>query len=225
MIKTYWVRFSDKYNKMAQRERAILLIAVLAVIYLLWSMLFLAPVGLKIEELRSQVQNAESRQLDLEAQAKVFAEAATQDPNAGRKRQIEQLQQRLDSLDQELQALSVGLVPAEMLPQVLHDVLAQTDELELLGMQTLPIQRLALTKDSGTAGEETDPDEASVYRHAVEVKVRGNYFAVASYLQELENLQWRFYWDALRYEVEGYPKAVATLEVYTLSAGEGVLGE
>ncbi len=222
-----WRKFEERFNAMAKRERAVSLLAVLALIYLLWTLVLLAPVSRNIEELRMQKQTFDSRILDLEAQERIYRQLASQDPNAASKREMERLQQRLDALDKELQALAVGLVPADRLPQVLHDVISNTGDLTLLGMQTLPVQKLTIT-DTAT-GEGTQLIQAhqqvDVYRHTVELKVSGRYFAVAEYLKELEALPWRFYWDTLDYQVESWPQAVATLQVYTLSAGEGLLGE
>ena len=225
----YWQLVAERFNGFSKRERAILLLAVLAVIYLVWALFFLNPVSDRIASLTGQQLTAEKRLAELQAQAQVFGQTAGQDPFAGKKRQIDQLRERLTALDQELQTLQVGLVPVDMLPQVLHDVLARTGSVELLGMQTLPVERLAITEsdEQPEAGEtaERAPQQVDVYRHAVEVQVRGGYFAVADYLRALEQLPWRFYWDRLDYQVDRYPQAVATLEVYTLSAGEGPLGE
>lgn len=223
----YWQQFATKFDAMSRREQLILLLAILAVIYLLWFLLALGPAEERKEKLRNQVQTLDGRILDLQAQEQVFVQASGLDPNASKKRQVEHLRQQLSALDEELQTLSVGLVPADMLPQVLHDVLATTGDLELLGMQTLPVQRLSITggdPDVTNEGAEA-AQQVDVFRHAVELKLRGGYFAVSRYLKSLEDLQWRFYWDRLNYEVTDYPSGVATLEVFTLSAGEGLLGE
>lgn len=225
----YWQAFVEKFNGISKRERIIALLAALAVIYLLWSLLLLNPASSRLEGLQSREQALQGQERDLRAQEQAFSQVAGQNPDSAKLRQAEQLRQRLNALDDELQALAVGLVPADMLPQVLHDVLSSTGELELLGMQTLPVERLSLTGDKPVSDadqtQDSSPQEVDVFRHAVELKVRGSYFAVARYVEALEQLQWRFYWDKLNYEVERYPLATATLEVYTLSAGEGPLGE
>lgn len=225
----YWQMFTDKFNGMSMRERVILLLAVIAVLYLVWTLLFLNPLNNQVDNLQTRQQALENQVRDLQAQEQIFSQASGQNPNASKLRQVEHLRQRLVALDEELQTLAVGLVPADMLPQVLHDVLSSTGELELLGMQTLPVERLSISGEAQSAetGETADaaPQQVDVYRHAVELKVRGSYFAVARYMKALEDLQWRFYWDTLNYQVEQYPLATATLEVYTLSAGEGPLGE
>jgi MSHA biogenesis protein MshJ len=229
MSDPYWRKFERGFNAMARRERAVSLLAVLALIYLLWTLILLAPVSANIEKLRLQKQTLDNRILDLEAQERVYRQVASQDPNAASKREMNHLQQRLEALDKELQALAVGLVPAERLPQVLHDVIPNTGDLMLLGLQTLPVQKLTITGADTATNEGVQMVQAhqqvDVYRHTVELKVRGSYFTVAEYLKQLEALPWRFYWDKLDYQVDSYPQAIATMQVYTLSAGEGLLGE
>lgn len=66
--------------------------------------------------------------------------------------------------------------------------------------------------------------EVGVFKHAVTVSFEGNYFAVIRYLKSLENLEWKIYWDKLDYKVVAFPRARITLEVFTLSTQQGVLG-
>jgi MSHA biogenesis protein MshJ len=226
MIARLWQQYSEKFEERTRRERVILLVAVLAVIYLLWSLIFLGPVSDRLSALQKEKQRLAGEVQSLETQEQVFQQAVGQDPLAGKKRQVEHLRERLAALDADLQALAVGLIPADKLPQMLHDVLSSAGQLELLGMQTLPTEKLALREaDQQATAEGGSVQEVDVYRHAVELKVRGSYFAVARYLEALEALPWRFYWESLDYQVERYPSAVATLKVYTLSAGEGPLGQ
>lgn len=220
-----WRRISHAFNSRAERERVVLLVAFLAVVYLLWWLILLAPVSNRIDALQTQTRTLDTQLTALQAQEQLLRKTASKDPNAAKKREISDLTQRLRALDKELQALAVGLVPADQLPQVLHDVLSNTERLKLLGMQTLPVEKLAITEGAADNSAASAEQQVDVYRHSVEVKVAGGYFVVANYLRELEALDWRFYWDKLDYKIDRYPNAIATIEVYTLSAGEGLLGE
>jgi len=63
-----------------------------------------------------------------------------------------------------------------------------------------------------------------VYKHSVKITLKGEYFSVIAYLQKLEALNWKLFWENIEYQVDRYPGAVVTLEVYTLSTDRGVLG-
>lgn len=58
---------------------------------------------------------------------------------------------------------------------------------------------------------------ALLYRHGVEVTVRGNYLDMVDYLVTLEAMPDRLYWGRAALTVEQYPNSRLTLTVYTLS--------
>jgi MSHA biogenesis protein MshJ len=56
-----------------------------------------------------------------------------------------------------------------------------------------------------------------LYRHGVEITVRGNYLDMIDYMAALEALPTQLFWGGARLEVEEYPTARLTLTMYTLS--------
>jgi MSHA biogenesis protein MshJ len=48
--------------------------------------------------------------------------------------------------------------------------------------------------------------------------------ATLRYLQALEKLPWRFFWDSVSYQVMEYPDSVVRLELHTLSLSEDWIG-
>ena len=46
-----------------------------------------------------------------------------------------------------------------------------------------------------------------------------------NYLQKLEQLPWKFYWQHFDYEVQQYPRALITLNIYTLSTSKWWIGD
>lgn len=154
---------------------------------------------------------------------------ANVDPDATKKRRIDTLQNDIIKLDDALAELSHGLVAADSLAKVLEDVLLRSTDLTLLKVQTLPVQALELAtadtvKAAANSAELTQSVSAGVFKHSVLIRVEGDYFELLGYLQSLEQLSWRFYWDQLNYNVADYPRAVIDVRVYTLSAEEGLIG-
>lgn len=56
-----------------------------------------------------------------------------------------------------------------------------------------------------------------LYRHGVEITVRGQYLDMIDYMNALETLPTQLFWGGARLEVEDYPTARLTLTLYTLS--------
>jgi MSHA biogenesis protein MshJ len=56
-----------------------------------------------------------------------------------------------------------------------------------------------------------------LYRHGVEVTVRGNYLDMVNYMDALESMPTQLFWGRAQLEVEEYPSSRLTLTLYTLS--------
>jgi MSHA biogenesis protein MshJ len=56
-----------------------------------------------------------------------------------------------------------------------------------------------------------------LYRHGVEITVRGNYLDMIDYMTALESLPTQLFWGGAKLEVEDYPTSRLTLTMYTLS--------
>jgi MSHA biogenesis protein MshJ len=110
-------------------------------------------------------------------------------------------------------------------------VLGATPGLELVSLKTLPAVVAFETKAApvvaakpaaGVAVAAPKPELAprpprSIYRHAIEISVRGNYLALLPYLEKLQKYPGRIYWSDVSLEVETYPLWIMKLTVYTLS--------
>jgi MSHA biogenesis protein MshJ len=73
----------------------------------------------------------------------------------------------------------------------------------------------------GAANDKADkpamPAEGPIFRHGVEVVVHGGYLELLEYMAALEALPWRLYWGKVQLNVDTYPNATLTMDVYTLS--------
>lgn len=67
------------------------------------------------------------------------------------------------------------------------------------------------------AGQAPAGRPALLYRHGVEITVRGSYHDMLAYMTALEALPTRMFWGQAHLEVEQYPNARLTLTLHTLS--------
>ena len=98
------------------------------------------------------------------------------------------------------------------------DVLLQSSKLTIKRIESLPSEQLKLTSvnDSG------ETEESGVMKHVVVLRLEGTYFELLQYLQGLEQLPWRFFWDSLNYRVSGYPVSDIEIRVSTLTMKEAL---
>jgi len=104
---------------------------------------------------------------------------------------------------------------------LLRQVLSRNANLQLLALQTLPVTPL-LEKEN--AGHDAAVPAVSapvlgkqIFKHGVELTVRGNYLDLLQYLTSLERLPTQMFWGKVKMQVVQYPAAELTLTLYTLS--------
>lgn len=214
-----WQAQLDKVDSLSLRERALVLLSALTLSYLLWDVVIYSPLAEAKAVVQGQIAASEQRIDVMRQEEAVLQQTLKADPDQQLKRELKELDGRMAVLDASLSELSVGLVPANKLSTILREVLGQTGSLQLHKLQTLPVEELKLSVKSGS-----DATSAGVYKHVVAITLNGSYFQVLNYLKTLEDMNWRFYWDELRYERDRYPSGLFEIRVYTLSTDEGLFG-
>lgn len=213
----------EKIDARNLRERALIFVTLLAVVFMLWQLLFQSGVDKQRTLLNGQVNDLTTQRQAVEAQIAAITQALATDPYLEEKNRMAQLQSEIADLDAQLGSLSQGLVSADELPRVLQEMLAKTASLHLLHVQTLPVRELPLIA-AEAAEDDGEASSAGVFKHGVILRVSGSYFQLLEFLQQLETAERRFYWEQLDYRVTRYPNAEILLRVYTLGAERGRLG-
>jgi MSHA biogenesis protein MshJ len=219
----------QKYQSLAVREKGLLVAAVVVVLFLLFDLLMFTPQNDRQAVLEASLANEQRALTDLSQQLAVLSLAMNTDPDQAKKDKLKSLLDQRQRLDESLEDMAAGLIPADQLPALLQDVLARLDGVELVSVSTMPVEALMFDDpevENQTEGlaDEVSVDPVGVYKHGVTMTVTGSYFKVLDYLKALEALEWRFYWDLMDYQVATYPSATVELQVYTLSTEIGVLG-
>ncbi len=227
----FLVSLQEKIDARIMRERALILLSILAFLFMFWSFAVQSSLDKKNQEAAASLATLASQRAALQTQITAATQSLLNDPDKPKKEQIEQLQKDIHGVETQLQSVSHNLIRAEQLPQALQEVLQKSQSLTLLEVKTLPARELQFVEAASIASATTPaataaPSEptAGVYQHAVELRVSGSYNQMLHFLIELEQLPWRFYWQSLDYSVDKYPNAEATLRVYTLSSDEGLFG-
>jgi MSHA biogenesis protein MshJ len=237
-----WQHLASKFNAFALRERALLVGAFSAGVYLLFNLIFLMPLQKKID-VEKLLENTASQSLQaIDAELTVLEAASKKDPDADLRREREQLLSQQAELDKNLEAMAVGLIKAPDLPVMLQQLLQQTQSLTLKSLMTLPV--VAVDLDIAKAGSAYESavgnsvgnsignsidspvlGRAQLYKHGVEVQFEGSYSATFAFISALENSHWNFYWESLDYRVSTYPQALITLRLFTLASDKGVFDQ
>lgn len=92
---------------------------------------------------------------------------------------------------------------------------------------TVGQQMMQHFSENNRAGQEPSETRAEdemgnphAWRHGLRLAFRGSYLDTLAYLQDLESLGWKFYWERFELNAENYPVVESSLEVFTLSLDE-----
>ena len=218
------------------RERCIGLLVSLLGLFLAWDIALVQPLDVRREAFEGQVNQLHQQIRGLNAQIGQIALARTTDPDRlnGRKAQI--LSVALAGVETELARATEHLVPPGEMAELLEAVLTRETRLQLVKLEGLGAEPLLapdlvpnLVPDLPGAlegSEQTGPIATvmGLYRHGLRIDFEGGYLDTLQYLVALENLQWRFLWDNVSYEVSQYPLARVSITVYSLSLDDKWIG-
>jgi MSHA biogenesis protein MshJ len=209
-----------RYESLSLRERAMVMLALIAGLVLTWDSLFMQPLLRTRADLQSELEAA--GQFGNSAQS-----ADVSDPRQVNLQRAGQLQTQLAGLDAQLKNTASGFVSADRMIQVLHDVLDTQGRLELVSIRNLPVTSLVpppSTDLAMPAATAPAPAAQPPFVHAVEIVIDGQYADILEYLAALEALPWKFRWTSFDLSTAGYPRNRVRIEIATLSLDSTWLG-
>ncbi|WP_333877186.1 hypothetical protein [Methylobacter sp.] len=204
----------EKFEALTQREKIIVVVAILIGLWVGWDSFFYQPTQKKHQALLLQLTDLK-QQLTAQQLATIKLENSSHtDPNLANRNKLVELKAEYNRL-QELIMHDKSLVPPQLMAVALSDILTKNNELTLIKLDTLPVTTLLESKQS-----QANP----IYKHGLTITFSGSYLNTLNYLKALESLPWRFVWESIDYQVKDYPTAETTLRAYTLSFKESWLG-
>jgi MSHA biogenesis protein MshJ len=227
MLPAGLINLNSRFNAMSLRERGMIAAAALAILVLAWDQLLMSPLHAEKQRLSSEL---EQTQKSLATLTDSIQGRANDNPLAQAMEQQKSLREQLVAVDQQLQSESAGLIAPPRMLEALRDVLSRQTGLRLISMRNLPVTSLVAPlppadPTKGEAAQATPPAPTQgPYVHALELIVEGGYLDVLRYLQAVEALPWRFYWQALELKTVEYPMNRVRIRLNTLSMDKEWLG-
>lgn len=216
-------QLTERFDALNLRERALVSLAVLAVMYLLWDAALMSPEHLRQQQLVGEMYQLNEQMVEVDSQLQTLT-ASLGDSEMRRQRQrIAELREALRGLASQQAALTVEFIRPQQMASVLRDMLGSERKLTLLKLESLGVQPLFPPPENEDESAQTY-DQPRIFKHGMRVSFEGDYFATLQYLQALEAMPWRFYWDELDYRVAEYPRARVSITIHTLSLEEGWIG-
>ncbi|MBW8899584.1 MAG: type II secretion system protein M [Massilia sp.] len=221
-MKRRWLQFAARVEALQPRERIMLFGATVVVLVFVANALVFGPLARKEAALRSTLQQQEATIDGINADIAARAQAYAHDPNDALRKRLGDVRAETARTGDELRAMQKGLVPAERIAPLLESILHANGRLKLVSLQTLPVTTLgdaAVSPAAAPAAQHAPVVKAPdlLYRHGVELTVRGSYLDMVDYMHALETLPTQLFWGKAQLDAEAYPNVRLTLTLYTLS--------
>ena len=213
---------NDLINKLSTRERILVLTGFLAVIYIAWDTFLITPIIKANTALNMQFQTIKQQMSDLEKRHVIASDLLAQSRRKQLVREIGQVEQKINNFNSQISQRLQGRVAPEEMAGLLNDVLQKNHKLELIQINNLEAEPF-ITQNKTDQKESIDPDLVGIYRHSMEMELQGAYLDILDYLQELEALQWKIFWDDVKMDVQEYPVVRVNIKVHTFSLKDGWL--
>jgi len=222
---------TDKVNGLSLRERLMILVAALVMMFVIWDNFLWQPMNAQQKLLQKQISQAEQKLKLLNIQVGGVTAQAKVDPNSDLKQQLERIKLSLQQVQSQVRDATADLVAPKQMARLLESLLRKQGALRLVALRTLgPVplidNKAQSESGAGNPGDSKDSNDNSLnlYRHGFILEFEGDYFTVLKYLRDLEALESSFFWDAVQYEVISYPNARVRMHLHTLSLSEGWIG-
>ncbi|MBH1984769.1 MAG: type II secretion system protein M [Burkholderiales bacterium] len=235
-MKQQWQQFALKFDALSVRERIMVFGASAALLIFMVVYLFVNPQLDKRKALADTIAQRQQAVAAIDAEMAQRMAAHAGDPNLQDRIRLERIRQEVQQMRQALQSTQNGLVAPERIVPMLQQLLKQQANLRLVSLATLPSGAMgqgghvaskasasaSAAAPAGQSPADAEPAKAPavLYRHGVEIVLRGNYLDMVNYMDAVEAMPSHVFWGKLNMQVEQYPNATLSLTLYTLSLDE-----
>lgn len=217
-MKQRWLIVAARIDAMTLRQRAGVFAACAAFVLYLVSMLAIDPMLKEQARLQAQIRQQRATMAGIDTDIAALVDAFARDPDAVNRQRLAAARTETRTLGDNLATMQKGLVAPEQIAPLLQAILRANGKLELVSLATLPVTAVGGPPPAVPASTPSAPPATPglLYRHGVQVTVRGSYLDMIEYMAALESLPAQLFWGDASFGVEEYPRAHLTLTLYTL---------
>lgn len=209
---------NDRINSLSLRERGLLLLAILAVLFFIWDLAIMRPIDRNREAVQQQLEQVQERVDKLSESIQRMVQAQRGDPNEALRTQRRALEQENERLRERINALHGGVSTPRLAVDMLARLLADRPGLDLVELENLPPERLIRVNLEGS------PGLGGIFVHRVRLVVETDFSGVLEYMGLIEELPEGVYWESVRLDVPDWPTNRVEMVLYTLALDDGWLG-
>lgn len=219
MIRKQYESLQTRVDALSLRERAIIFIAVAAILFMIWNALLMTPLDQQQRDMLKQLQAIRAEITALDDQALAIMAEHNVDPNRAEREQLSKLDEALQQSSEQINQMIKGLIEPKQMAQIVESVLKQQHGLNFIHLENLGSESLLDVKD-----DKGNSSAQGIFKHTMRIELQGSYTQTIEYLRALETLPWQFRWDEVKITMRDYPRADIVITVHTISLTEGWIG-
>ena len=228
-MKRLWQQYATRMEAASLRERVMVFAAAAVVLIATLNAVLIEPEFAKQRRLSREVALRQGEIKLMQDQLQAMARARQADPDQVNRRQLETLRRQTLEAEAKLVEEQRKFAPPDRIGALLEEMLSRNRKLQLVDMRTLPVAAIGAggaqekpaaqvpAEKPAAANPPASGAGGPIYRHGVEITVKGGYLDLLAYLRDLEKLPNQMYWGRLELSVAAHPQVVLKLSVYTLS--------
>ena len=215
-LKSRAVELRDKIDALSSRERVIVAVTIVAVIFGVYDQLVLNPFLKKKEKLQQQMASMVPEVERIGESIESLIKRQEMDPNIKLREKIGQKKIKIRDLDEVIRSETRRLIDPERMPQILGYLLSRQSALNIESVKSVSGEPIYFDKEK--------KEESGLFQHDLNISLEGTYYQVQGYLKHIENMAEQIYWDDMEFEVKAYPVGRLNLNVHTLSTSQDLIG-
>jgi MSHA biogenesis protein MshJ len=202
-------RYAERVDALGLRERVLIFFLLALALVLIANAAFIDPLRAKQKRLGAEVAQQEKEMAALQVELQRLVQGSQFDPDAANRARQAALREELRQLNVRIVEEQRRFTPPERMRRLLEELLEKNRGLALVDLQTLPVVPITAQRQGAAA--------SGMYRHGIELSVRGSYGELYEYLRALERLPNQLYWARAELVVAMHPTLTLKLTVHTLS--------
>ncbi|HIP52571.1 MAG TPA: hypothetical protein EYH03_00985 [Chromatiales bacterium] len=229
-VKSYLNAAAYRFDALTLRERALVILAVVVMVYILWDNLVWRAIQQREERITGETALLQKEMQRMALEIKELGQRFGIDPDADTRQQLADLEKEISGLKARARRAAEVLIEPDRMAGLMEKVLVEQKGLKLIGLETLesrpllPLGKEGKDTPADTNNTGAEAETPLLFAHHFTVEFEGDYHSTLAYLKALEALPWRLLWDGIDYEVKAYPKARVRIELHTIGLSEGWIG-
>ena len=223
---------ASRIDEFSIRERGLIMITVLVLLYLLWQAWLMTPLTANRATVSVRISDTKGEVAALNQQTQTIVQRQRTDPDEDNRKEITRLQAQLDGLLDELDEMTAHLIAPDEMAGVLERVLLSSRDVQFISLKGLGVTGLLDSADDDNQTTAAEPSTNSglranfrgAFKHGLKLEVQGGFLETLEVLRKLESLPWVFFWESVDLQVDEYPTSHTEITVFTLSWARAWIG-